>query len=54
MKRLSLEELKTQNSKLIVNLDAIKGGDADGCHVESSYKPAPDVIYNDKGPTGNK
>jgi hypothetical protein len=33
MKRLSLDELKTQKSKLIVNLDAIKGGNNDGCHI---------------------
>ncbi len=34
MKRLSLEELKAQkNQKNVVeNLEAVKGGNADGCH----------------------
>jgi hypothetical protein len=34
MKRLTLEELKTQKS-VDLKLDAIKGGNADSCHVES-------------------
>jgi len=31
MKRLSLEELKAQ--KVVANLDAIKGGDTNKCHI---------------------
>ena len=33
MKRLSLEELKAQKTNVVANLDAIKGGDTDKCHI---------------------
>jgi hypothetical protein len=39
MKRLSLEELKAQ--KVLVNLEAIKGGDANECHVGYTCGPLP-------------
>lgn len=32
MKRLSLAELKAQSGNVVANLEAIKGGNADGCH----------------------
>lgn len=32
MKRLSLEELKTNSTKQIINLEAIKGGAEEYCH----------------------
>jgi len=42
MKRLSLEELKTQ--KVIANLDAIRGGNAVGCHNEDSDEGPNKII----------
>jgi hypothetical protein len=39
MKRLTLEELKAQKS-VAVKLEAIKGGLADGCHVEEKPEPS--------------
>jgi hypothetical protein len=35
MKRLTLEELKAQKSA-VVELDAIKGGNAENCHLEAN------------------
>jgi hypothetical protein len=33
MNRLSLAELKAQKGNVIANLEAIKGGNLDGCHT---------------------
>lgn len=43
MKRLSLAELKSQSSNVVANLEAIKGGNAAGCHC-SSGTPSFDPI----------
>lgn len=32
MQRLSLAELKAQKNNVVANLEAIKGGNAGGCH----------------------
>ena len=36
MKRLTLEELKAKKNET-VNLETIKGGNANGCHVEPGF-----------------
>ena len=37
MQRLSLAELKAKKNNVVANLEAIKGGNTNGCHQEESF-----------------
>ena len=44
MKRLTLEELKAKKNET-VNLETIKGGNANGCHVEPGFWETLYMMY---------
>ncbi len=52
MKRLSLAELKAQSGNVVANLEAIKGGNTDGCHSNPTEKSFIDACIDrlKKGP----
>jgi hypothetical protein len=47
MKRLTIEELRSQKGMVLEALETIKGGNAAGCHVEGDTT-APQTVPSDR------